>query len=72
MEEKEEKKGNKYVQLLAISSQFTASILGFAIIGYLLDQYYAVEKNYFTLGLTLLGVFVGLYLLLQSVKKLND
>lgn len=72
MEEKEAKKGNKYVKLFAISSQFTSSVVGFAILGYFLDQYYEVERNYFTLGLTLLGVFVGLYLLMQGVKKLND
>ncbi len=62
----------KYVRLFAISSQLTATIFGFALLGYGLDYYFEVEKNYFTLGATLLGVFLGLYVLYQDVKKLDS
>ena len=63
---------NKYIKLFAISSQLTATVIGFALLGYGLDYYFEVEKNYFTLGLSLLGVFLGLYVLYQDVKKLDN
>ena len=65
-------KPNKYVRLFAISSQFTATVLGFALLGYFLDDYFNIEKNYLTLALTMLGVMVGLYLLYIQVKKMGD
>lgn len=71
MEENKNENYNKYTQLFAISSQMTASIIGFAALGYFLDEHYQVEKHYFTLGLSLVGVFVGLYLLLRGIKNLN-
>lgn len=63
---------NKYVRLLAISSQLTATVVGFALLGYGLDYYFKIDKNYFTLGLSLLGVFLGLYILYKDVKKLEQ
>ncbi|MDO5655640.1 MAG: AtpZ/AtpI family protein [Flavobacteriaceae bacterium] len=63
---------NKYMKLLAISSQLTATVLGFAMIGYFLDQYFDIEKNYYTLSFTLLGVILGLYLLYKQVRKLGE
>lgn len=71
MEGNKEPNKNKYTQLFAISSQMTASIVGFAILGYFLDDYYHVDKNYYTLGFTLMGIFVGLYLLMKGIKNMN-
>ncbi|MXV39133.1 hypothetical protein GO491_10670 [Flavobacteriaceae bacterium Ap0902] len=72
MEENKQPNQNKYTQLFAISSQMTASIVGFAIVGYFLDDFYHVEKHYFTLAFTLVGIFVGLYLLMQGIKNINN
>lgn len=72
MNDNKKENSNKYAQLLAISSQMTGSIVSLAAIGYFLDQHYEVKENYFTLGLTLLGVFVGLYLLMKGIKNLNS
>ena len=63
---------NKYLRLFAISSQFTATVLGFALLGYMLDGYFKIEKNYITLALTMVGVMAGLYLLYAQVKKMGD
>lgn len=63
---------NKYLRLFAISSQFTATVVGFAVLGYLLDMYFDIEKNYLTLVFTMVGVMAGLYLLYRQVKSLGE
>jgi F0F1-type ATP synthase assembly protein I len=40
--------------------------------GQLLDEKYKPEKPYWTIALSLLGVFMSLYLLIKQAKKLSD
>lgn len=37
-----------------------------------LDEYYQLEKKWFTIGLTLLAVAAALYLTIKQINKLNN
>lgn len=71
MKDKNNKPTPKSLRLIAISSQMLAIVCGSALLGRELDRYFQVEKHYFTLVLSLLGVFLGLFKLFRDLKKLN-
>lgn len=69
----EDKKGkNKYLQFTGMAFQMIVIIGGFAIGGRELDRWQVNEKPIWSIVLSLLGVFISLYLVYVQVKKLSD
>lgn len=54
-----------------IGLQMGATIFAGAYFGKYLDQKYPMEKNWFTIGLTIFSVAIALYFVLRQVNKLN-
>ena len=73
MKRKKSKKPlNKYIRLTGIGLQMGITIYLAANLGKWLDVRYPNEKNLFTIGLTLAGVAISFYSLLQQIKKINN
>lgn len=72
-EEKKKPKGpSRIARLSGIGAQMAATIFLFAFLGRYLDDKYPMEKKWWTIGLTLLGVTISLYNTLRQVNKLNS
>ena len=69
---KKSKQPNKFAQLSGIGLQMGATIFAGAYAGKWLDQEYPSNKNWFTIGLTLLFVGVALFNVLRQVNKINN
>jgi uncharacterized membrane protein YfcA len=65
------KKGNKFLVLTGVGIQMMVTIFLGAYFGRMLDEKYPAEKKWFTMGLTILAVFISLYLVVQQLKYLN-
>lgn len=65
-------KKNRYIELIGIAAQMGVTIFLGAYFGKWLDERYASEKKWFTIGMTLLAVFVSLYLVIKQVNKIKD
>ena len=63
---------SKYLKLTGIAVQMGVTIYLSVYFGKKLDQIYPNEKNWFTLGLTLVGLVVAMYMVVVQTKKLND
>lgn len=63
---------NKFLVFSGMAVQMGATIGLGAWGGQQLDQKYQPEKPYWTIALSLLGVFISLYLLIKQAKKLSD
>ena len=63
---------SKYLKLTGIAVQMGVTIYLAIYFGKKLDQIYPNEKNWFTLGLTLVGLVVAMYMVVVQTKKLND
>lgn len=61
----------KWAVLSGIGFQMGATIFICAWAGKKLDERYPHEKNWFTIGFVLFGVFASLYVVLKQVKQLN-
>ncbi len=61
----------KWAILSGIGFQMGATIFVCAWIGKKLDEKYPMEKNWFTIGFVLFGVFASIYVVLKQVKNLN-
>ena len=72
-EEDREKKSplKNWAIFTGIALQMGATIFICAWIGKKLDERYPSEKNWFTIGFVLFGVFASLYIVLQQLKSLN-
>lgn len=70
--EKSNKKSNQLLRFSGMAVQMGVTIGAGAWGGSLLDAKYQTEKPLWTIGLSLLGVFISLYLLIQQAKKLSD
>lgn len=70
-EPKENSGPRKWAILSGIGFQMGATIFLCAWAGKKLDERYPSEKNWFTIGLVLFGVFASLYIVLKQVKNLN-
>jgi F0F1-type ATP synthase assembly protein I len=57
--------------LSGIGFQMGATIFVCAWIGKKLDERFPSNKNWFTIGLVLFGVFASLYIVLKQLKNLN-
>jgi F0F1-type ATP synthase assembly protein I len=57
------------VRQAAIAVEFVSPIIGGAVAGYLLDNYF--HTRYLTLIMFLVGVFAGFYRLILTLRGLN-
>jgi uncharacterized membrane protein (DUF106 family) len=60
---------NQYLKFSAMGIQMAVTIALFAWLGNFLDKKYETDQPFFTAGLSLLGVFVALYLMLKQLPK---
>lgn len=60
---------NQYLKFSAMGIQMAAVIALFAWLGTFLDNKFETDKPLWTAGLSLLGVFAGLYLMLKQLPK---
>lgn len=67
----QQKKPNKWLILINIPIQMGIIIFAFASLGQWLDQKYPNQEQYYTKGITLLGVFLALYNVYRQVNTLN-
>jgi uncharacterized membrane protein YfcA len=65
------KNGNKFLVLTSVGIQMMVTIFLGAYFGKMLDEKYPADKKWFTMGLTILAVFISLYLVVQQLKSLN-
>lgn len=73
MKNKKPKKSlNKYIRLTGIGLQMGLTIYLASYLGKWLDVQYPNEKNLYTIGLTLAGIVLSFYSLLQQIKKINN
>ena len=69
---KEERKTegvNQYLKFSGMGMQMAITIALFAWLGTFLDKKFETDKPLWTAGLSLLGVFAGLYLMLKQLPK---
>mgnify|MGYP003416732754 FL=1 len=70
MKEKPKTEGvNQYLKFSAMGIQMAVVIALFAWLGTFLDKKYETTQPFWTAGLSLLGVFAGLYLMLKQLPK---
>lgn len=62
----------RFLHLTGFGLQMGLTIYLGAQLGKYLDQQYPHEKNWFTIGFTLLAVAISLYNLLRQVNRLNN
>ena len=73
MENKKPKKQlNKYIRLTGIGLQMGITIYLASYLGKWLDVKYPNENNLYTIVLTLAGVAISFYSLLQQIKNINN
>lgn len=70
-EKKEKNQFLKYLSLLGIAAQMGITIYLFAFFGKKLDLKFPNEKNYFTVFLTIFGVFVSFAIIIKQLNRLN-
>lgn len=61
----------RFARLSGIGIQMGATIYLGAMLGKFLDSKYPNEKNWFTIGFTLLAVVIALYTVLRQVNRIN-
>jgi F0F1-type ATP synthase assembly protein I len=78
MKEKENENNDRKNQLKnwayfsGIAFQMGATIFVCAWLGKKLDEHYAMEKNWFTIGFVLFGLVASIYLVLKQLKRFNN
>lgn len=73
MKDKKPKKSlNKYIRLTGIGLQMGITIYLASYLGKWLDVKYPNENNLYTIVLTLAGVAISFYSLLQQIKNINN
>lgn len=61
----------KMATWIGVPFQMLATVFAGYWLGSWLDEKYAVEEKYWTIGLTLLAVLISLYQLIVQVQRLN-
>ena len=69
---KKPKQPNNFARVSGVGLQMGATIFLGAYAGKWLDQKYPNEKNWFTIGFTLLFVAIALFIVLRQVNKINE
>lgn len=62
---------SKFARFSSLGIQMGATIAICTWLGVWLDKKFQSENAYWTLGLTLFGVFAGLYLVIRDVIKMS-
>ena len=63
------KQGNAYIRFTGMAFQMIIIIGAFAFAGYKIDQAANHSTKWVTAALSLIGVFISLYLVIRSVKE---
>jgi len=71
MENEKKSRLRNWAVLSGIGIQMGATIFVCAWIGKKLDERFPSNKNWFTIGLVLFGVFASLYIVLKQLKNIN-
>jgi hypothetical protein len=66
------RKPSHYLVLTGIATQMGIIIVAFGYLGKYLDGKYPMDKQWWTIGLTFLGVAIALYLVVKQVNRLNE
>ncbi len=61
----------RYAALTGIAFQMGATIFLCAYTGKKLDEYYELEKQWFTMGLVIFGVTASIYLVIKQLNRIN-
>ena len=61
-----------YAKYSAVALQMGATIFVFTYLGKWLDSIYPMNKKWFTILFTLIGVSISLFNILRQVNKMND
>jgi uncharacterized membrane protein YfcA len=64
-------KPNKWLQLIGIPVQMGVVIFLFAYLGEWLDLKFPNKEQIYSKIITILGVFIALYLVIQQVNRIN-
>lgn len=70
-DEKKSKSGNNFARFSTVGIQMGVIIGGFAWLGVYLDERQQNKTPGWTIGLSLFGVFAGLYLMIKEVINMN-
>ena len=62
----------KYLSLIGIAAQMGITIYLCAFLGKKLDLKFPNDKNYFTIFLTLFGVFGSMTIIIKQLNRLNQ
>jgi F0F1-type ATP synthase assembly protein I len=71
VEEKEKGKNNLYLRFTSVFIQMAVVITGFTFLGVYLDGKNEIKTPLWTIILSLLGVFISMYLIFKEVQNLN-
>ena len=71
-EKKEKNQFPKYLALIGVAAQMGVTIYMGAYFGKKLDILYTNEKNYYTILLTLLGVFIAMFVLVKQLNRITN
>ncbi|MDF1673759.1 MAG: AtpZ/AtpI family protein [Vicingaceae bacterium] len=66
------KQPKNFLKLTGIAAQMGITIFTGAYFGKWLDEKYPSDKNWFTIGFTLLSVAISLFNVLRQVNKINS
>ena len=64
-------KTNKWLQLINIPIQMGVIVFAFTYFGSWLDEKYSSKGSIFTIILSLLSVFIALYIVIKQVNNIN-
>jgi F0F1-type ATP synthase assembly protein I len=64
-------KGN-FIRFTSLAFQMIGAIGFFSWLGYYLDQKFKSKTPWWTIGLSLFGVFISLYVVIREVLKMNQ
>ena len=61
-----------FIRFTSLAFQMIGAIGFFSWLGYYLDQKYKSKTPWWTIGLSLFGVFISLYIVIRDVLKMNQ
>jgi ATP synthase protein I len=61
-----------FIRFTSLAFQMIGAIGFFSWLGYYLDQKYKSKTPWWTIGLSLFGVFISLYVVIREVLKMNQ
>ncbi len=66
------KNPGNFIRFTALAFQMIGAIGFFSWLGYYLDDKYNSKTPWWTIGLSLFGVFISLYVVIREVLKMNQ